>query len=337
MLPLSSQQQNALGVRFTEAAPARKQVLSATATVTIPAQAQFIVAAPVAGLVTRVQAALGDAVQAGQTLALLASPQIAESQRGLAEAAAQREVAADNARRDTELFDEGIIPLARLRASQARLSEANAMLAARQSELRISGNRTPVGKSANVNGNVALTSAIDGVVIEASALPGQRMDAATPLFRIARLDALTLDIALAPERAALLAVGDVVELPGRGAQGKITAVPAVVGASQTVLVHARLSSYPKTLYPGESVAVDIQSRLDPAPGAVPFRLPLSALVQTGGKNLVFIANPGGVAATPVQVLARSDDSVVVSGALGIGDRVASSGVAALKAILMEVK
>jgi hypothetical protein len=55
------------------------------------------------------------------------------------------------------------------------------------------------------------------------------------------------------------------------------------------------------------------------------------VVRNAGAAYLFVAREGGFAALPVTVLAEEERSAVVAGGLGQKDRVAVSGVVALKA------
>ena len=85
-ITLDAAQQATLGVRTTPVVPAGQQQLLASATVTVPPGQEVTVAAPMAGVIARLDIGLGDTVRAGAPLALLGSPQLADTRRQLREA-----------------------------------------------------------------------------------------------------------------------------------------------------------------------------------------------------------------------------------------------------------
>jgi hypothetical protein len=75
----------------------------------------------------------------------------------------------------------------------------------------------------------------------------------------------------------------------------------------------------------------VEVQLSVAADGESWRVPLEALVRHGGDAYLFVAREGGFAALPVRVLADEESSVVVGGGLTAADRLAVSGVVALKA------
>ena len=79
LITMSLDQQTALGVRLAAVQSAAAAQIDLPARVAVPPSQQAVVAAPAAGLVTRLLANPGDLVKSGQPLAELSSPQIAQS------------------------------------------------------------------------------------------------------------------------------------------------------------------------------------------------------------------------------------------------------------------
>lgn len=324
-LVVSTQQRAALGVVFAPIEQVGALRLTAQASVTTPPQSQAVIAAPVAGRVEQVRVSPGSAVRRGDALATVSSGQLAELRRGLHEASSQAGLAQDSLRRDTALYEEGIIPLARLKATQARAAEASAGLAARRAELASAGVGAEGGAQAR------LSSPLAGTVIEAKVLPGQRFDAGEVLFRVADTAQLLLDIAVSADKAAAISAGDRVEIASRDALARVLSVSQVVDASQTAHVRAQVERR-GSLRVGETLSVSVLTRAAAADAGPRWRVPTRALVLMDGRSVVFVAAPEGVAVVPVAVLSSDDDSAVLGGALSAQDRVAVNGVAALKAL-----
>lgn len=313
-----------------EAAGAREATLPAR--VLVPNEQTRIVAAPVGGLVEMLAVAPGTAVRRGQVLARLASPEALMLQRDVLQADSQASLLHQNLQRDEQLFAEGLIPQSRLQATRAAAAQAGAQARERRAGLALSG--VAPGK---LGGTLELTAPIDGVVIEQSAKLGQRVEPSAPIYGIATLTPLWLEIQAPVDRAAALREGMTVRIPGSEVTATLIAIGRTVDpASQTVLLRASVGAGAQTLRPGQIVEVALPA----ARGDAGQALPAAALARHAGKTLIFVqAGNEGVGARfearPVRVLGQGGDSVVVEG-IAAGERVAVKGVSGLKALLAGV-
>ncbi len=329
-ITLDATQQAALGVRTTPVLPAGQQQLLASATVTVPPGQEVTVAAPMAGVIARLDAGLGDSVRAGAPLALLGSPQLAEARRQLREAELEARNTQAALQRDQAMHDEGIIPAARLQVTRNRQQAAEAAWQAQLSSLRATG----LGAGSDyASGQIVAPRA--GTVVDVQASVGQRIEAGTVLFRIADLRQLQLDITLSGDKAARLRAGDAVSIPSHEAKGVLLGVSRSLDASQQARARARVT-VPGRLQAGEALQVQLQPATD-AKAPVTWQVPARALLQMQGQSWVLVATAGGYAPTPVQVLSTNDDSATVQGPLNAQQRVASSGLAALRPLLQKVE
>ncbi len=82
-VPLSADQARALGVRFSPVQASANLEVGTHARVVFRPDAQYVVAAPYAGIVPRVIVAVGQTVRRGEALATFASPQLFEASRAL--------------------------------------------------------------------------------------------------------------------------------------------------------------------------------------------------------------------------------------------------------------
>ncbi len=332
LIPISAAQRAALRITTVPiTAHAGAMTVGLPATVVLAPAQERVVSAPVAGLVTEVRVAAGDAVRAGQVLASVRSPELVAAQRDLAQAAVQLALAGETAAREEALFREGIIPQARLQASRANLALARSQVQERRASLRLMG-LDPTEIQAAERGEgltdmVAIRSPLAGVVLEQAAVAGARVEPATPLFRVARLDPLWLEIQAPVEVAALVKAGQGVSIPGTAATGEVLSVSKGVGAAQTVLVRARVANPDGRLRLNQNVSV----RLEGLAGLKQWRVPARALVRAQGQTWVFVERPGGFEPEAVRVLSQSAQSAAVDGPFSGGERVAVEGVAALKA------
>ncbi|NNM65296.1 MAG: efflux RND transporter periplasmic adaptor subunit [Burkholderiales bacterium] len=325
VIAISADQQTALGVRLAPVQAATAAQIDLPARVTVPLSQQAVVAAPAAGLITRLLANPGDAVTSSQPLAELSSPQIAQLQRERSEAQSRLDLAWRQLQRDTALVNEGIVPSARLDTARAQHREAQTMLAERDLALKLAAG------GAGLNGVAVLRAPIAGTITEASALPGQRVDMAVTLFRIARQGQLGLDIDASPQQAAALQVGAAVDVPESQARGVVQTKSAALNAGQSVLLRVRVTQ-PGGLQAGGVV----QARLSLPARAGVWRVPPAAVTQINGRDAVLVMAKDGFRIVPVTVVGRLNDAVMVSGALKAGDKVAAASVVAIKAAAGEV-
>lgn len=293
-----------------------------------PAQIE-VMAAPVATLVTNVRVAYGDVVKKGQPLLRLQGGGLLELQRDFSTARAQAGLAAENRRRDEALFADGIISQGRLSATRAAEMQAQALAGEKRQNLRLSG-LVDSGGGGEPLGVAELRAPFDGVVLEVAAQPGQRVDATTPLLKLARLAPLWLEIQASSAQAARLAAGDQVQIPGCSVSGEIRLIaPQMQLASQSQLVRAEIAKPGGCVKPFQFVHVTVTSRTAAAKDS--WRLPVGALVRHQGKAWVFVAADDGYLPVTVSVLDETAESVTVAGELTAQSRIVTRGVATLKA------
>lgn len=333
-LPLSSTQAQALGVRFAPAENAARLEIGANARVVLRPDAQYVVAAPYPGMVSQILVAIGQPVKKGQPLAAFASPQMFEASRALTEARSQAELAQLALKRDRQLHDDGIIAGSRWETTQAHAREASAMVRAREAEMAAAG--IVVGPK----GEARMVAGRDGLIADIQAVPGTRVDASAPLFRIVDATALELDLLVGRDVPAVRG-GERVEVRQRGVIGKVAGVVPTSDGTGAVRVRVTLDQR-GNLQAGENVGVVIHlgtaANAGPnqagAGAATRFRVPLAALSYAQGKAGVFVAVKDGVVYQPVEVDAMDDAFATIRGALPANAKVAVTGLGALKGLLV---
>ncbi len=338
-LALTASQAKTLGV-VSAPLPAKQQgeLAGLPAQVVIPGNQLFTISTPLPAMVEQTLVGVGDPVKKGQTLATLQSPALAEAQRGLLQSSTQTQLAKENLARDEQLWKDGIISESRYRATQSQYREANAALAERKQLLRLAGmsdaSITQLQAESTLSSQLTITSPIDGVVLEKSASAGQRLDAAIPLFKVARLEPLALEIQAPLDSTQDLRIGATVTVPAYDAQGKLTAIGrSLSGGNQTILLRALINRGAPNLRPGQFVEASIET----AGGAMGrWSVPNSALARIGGKVVIFIETPKGFRSEPVTVLHEGATDTVVTGKLKGDEKIAVRGVSALKASLMGI-
>lgn len=338
-LTLNASQTKTLGI-VSAPLPAKQQgeLAGMPAQVVIPGNQLFTVSTPLSAMVEQTLVGVGDPVKKGQPLATLQSPALAEAQRGLLQSSTQAQLAKENLTRDEQLWKDGIISESRYRATQSMHREASAAFAERKQMLRLSGmSDADIARLQSDNmlsSQLTLNSPIDGVVLEKTASAGQRLDAAIPLFKVAKLEPLALEIQAPLASTQELRVGANVTVPAYGAKGKLTAIGrSLSGGNQTILLRALIQNGASNLRPGQFVEATISTSgnaLDQ------WSIPNSALAHIGGKVVIFIETTKGYRSEAVTVLNEGANNSVITSKLKGSERIAVQGVSALKASLMGI-
>ncbi len=292
-----------------------------------PAQIE-VIAAPLPAMVTAVRVAHGETVKKGQMLVRLQGAPLLELQRDFAQARSQAALAAENLRRDESLLADGIIAQGRLSATRAAERQAALALAEKGQSLRLAGLAEP-GQGGALASGAEIRAPFDGVVLEASAQPGQRVDAMTPLFKLGRISPLWAEIQATPAQAAGIAVGDEVGVPGCPSGGRITVIaPQVDAHDQSLRLRAELPYRVACVRPYQYVQVDV--RPAEAKSSYAWRVPAGALTRHLSRTWVFVEVPGGFKPVAVQVLEESAQSSRVAVPVDASARIAIKGIATLK-------
>ena len=308
------------------------------AQVVIPGNQLYIISTPLPATVEHTAVGVGDAVRKGQVLAHLQSPALADAQRGLLQASTEAQLARDNLARDEKLWKDGIIAESRYRAAQSQAVAADAALAERKQMLRLSGMSdaaiAQLQSGNNLSSLLAVTSPIDGVVLEKTVSAGQRLDAAIPMFKVARLKPLELEIQVPVDSARGVKVGAEVGVPAYGARGKLIAIgSSLSGANQTILMRALIREGAENLRPGQFVEASIATS---SGAAAQWQVPNGAVARIGGKAMVLVETAKGFRPEGVTVLHVGAESSVITGPFKGDEKIAVRGVSALKASVMGV-
>jgi multidrug efflux pump subunit AcrA (membrane-fusion protein) len=183
----------------------------------------------------------------------------------------------------------------------------------------------------NLSSVLIIHAPIDGVVLEKSASAGQRLDAAVPLFKIAKLNPLGLEIQAPLTVTNGLKVGAAISIPGLNASGKLTAIGrSLTGSNQTILLRGIITKGTENLRPNQVVEASIAT----SKGGMQWEIPKEAIARINNKAIVFITTTTGFRAQPVEVLSEGAQSSVISGSFKGNEQIAVRGVSALKSSAM---
>ncbi len=348
-IALDADQQRAFGVELVAPISA-DETLSRRypAEVAVPNRQLRVVAAPQSGVLETLRVAEGESVAAGQVLAELRSPEVVDTQSAYLESVIRLELAESELARDRKLHQEGIIAERRLLESQSKQREFANLLDQRRQLLELAGlapkDIATLTRTRRLTSTLSVRAPISGIVLEQMVSTGQSVATAAPLYRIAELDPLWLEIHVPVDQLQGLVVGAPVWLTRQETTGKVVTIGRMVhGQDQGVLVRAEIHEGVARLRPGQFVEVQLIAPIGPSEigqissasrgaSTQSWRLPASALVRQSGAVHIFVAREGGFEALPVTVLAQEEQSAVVQGTLNAGDQIAISGVVAIKAV-----
>ena len=300
----------------------------AQATVTAPPEGQALVTARADGAVVRINKRLGDAVGAGETIALLESREaaafVAERNAASARATAARAAAA----RERRLFRERITARQDLEAAEALRAEAEAELQRTQAAVEAAG----------VTGNgryLAVRSPISGRITEVDTQLGAYVSAGAELFNVANPRSVQIDAAVPAVDSQRIRPGDraIVELPSGGTIEAVvrSSTPSLNPESRTATVVLQPAGMPAGLTQGQALRVRIVPRGSVTGSAIV--LPEEAVQQVEGRDVVFVQVEGGFQAVPVTVGQRSGGRVEITEGLRPGLVVVTRGAFVLKSQL----
>ncbi len=300
------------------------------AKVVLPTNNEWVVSAPVNGLVSEILVEQGQKVNKGQALLRLDSPELARLQLDLLQAQNRAKLTQQTLKREEQLFKEGIIPERRWQEADSAYRDAAAVLTQAKAALVVSGmDKAKVElilRSGNLEQSLVLGARAAGIVTDISARLGMRVESASPLLRLMAGGALLLEVQLPATSAASLTVGTTLTVSGRNASAKVSSISPVVSNGQTVMVRARVDAGIQQLRAGELVQVTL-----PLAGASAWDLPLAAIARQGEQAYVFVRTAKGFVSRPVVVVSSGGQQVRVQGALAAGEQVAVSSVVTLKA------
>lgn len=301
------------------------------AEIMVPVGQERVVSAPQSGLLDQLYVAAGQEVKKGQLMAHLTSPDLLALQRDYLQALTQKKLAAKNLARDAELFKDGIIPQRRHLETESAHEEVSASLAQRKQALRLAGMSdgaiSKMSPTTGMNSGIAITAPISGQVLEQMVTTGQRVDMAMPLYRIAQLKTLWLEIHAPLEGLPFVKIGMPVQVPKLKASGKLIAVIRNVNkADQTMHLRAEITQGTEKLSPGQMVEAEISLGAQ----AQHFSVPKSALARQGVDALVFVQTKNGFHPVKVKVISEQGDEAVVDASFKGDERIAVSGISAIK-------
>lgn len=300
---------------------------------------------PVPGRIVSVMVQLGDSVKAGQPLAIIESPSVADAETSYLQAEStvkQAEVALAKANADLErlsdLFEHKAVAQKEvLAAKTVHALSVTALEQAIQGRRQAQQKLEFLGlKTGRQQQQVVVTAPIAGKILEVAVVPGEfRNEVNEPLVTVADLSRVwaTADVPESQIRQYRLGGQTSLELlayPGELFPGQVTRIADTADAeTRTVKVSAELANLSGKLRPMMFGRMRYLQGLVRVPW-----IPESAIVRIGDQDHVFVEESKGRFRLNVVVLGKRHDAglAVVEGVTA-GDRIVTRGAVYLKGAL----
>jgi cobalt-zinc-cadmium efflux system membrane fusion protein len=308
------------------------------------------------GRIVNLYAGQGSVVRKGQKLADLESADIDEAEADYLKALTDQE----NARRTSAaevkfaqatydrtklLFDKEITPRKNLEQAEHDLevAKSNEISAVSSAKVTVANARrrllilglsnatidSLVRKQSIGTSVFSLTSPISGVVVERNATVGATVGSDANLFKIINLSTVWIDANVFEKDLARVRIGQIVNVsvpafPGSTFSGRIILISSIVDPeTRTVKVRTEVANGDGRLKPDMFANVEIVT----AARRTAISVPLAAVLDDGGRSIVFVAdsNGSGYQKKEVTLGLKSSDRVEIVTGLNEGDRVVVKG------------
>jgi len=299
---------------------------------------------PVTGRIEGVRVRLGDAVEAGQPLLEMQSPDadaamstylqadatVTQAQASLVKAQADFD-------RANDLYDHNAVAKKEVLSAENVLTQAKAAVEqAKASREQASRRLQLLGLTAGAFGQkVVVRAPIDGKVLEISVAPGEyRNDTNSPVMTIADLSSVWVASDVPESYIRFIQLGERLEInlvayPGETFAGRVTRIADTVDPqTRTVKVMAEMDNSRGRLRPEMFGNIH---HIESTRQAVV--VPAGTIIQGEGESIIFVERgPGRFEQVPVKVGKRLGDMTAVLSGLRAGQRVVVDGGMLLKGL-----
>ncbi len=332
-IAISAQQQQLLGV-VTEQPVVSNQssYLSLPARVIVPTDQSFLVSAAQSGVISQVFVGEGASVVKGQTLLSMSSPELLSLQRQYLQAINQQKIQLNQQKRLRSLWEDGVIAERRWLELNSAVQTARSKVNEQHSLLQLAGMSKVQIKQLKINRQLHQSLQVhapsDGVILQRMIVPGQHVETMAPLFHLADLSTLWLEIRVPVSGINTIKIDDVVEIQPLDISAKVILLGRKVDReNQTVLVRALINHPPPNLRVDQLVNVVFVKSTSQSG----YRLPIASVFRQQGQAYVFVQVEGGFEVRQVEIENSTNQFVVVSSGINGNEKVAVQGIAALKA------
>lgn len=294
------------------------------------------VSSPVTGTVRSATVQVGSKVEAGDVLATIESPQLSDASARYLAAQARLALAQSTFDRERALWQKKISAeqdflAARSVLTEARIEHQGAMQSLMS--LGLSEKKVRALKAGSHLAQFSLIAPIAGTLLSKDLTQGEAVDSEKPLFRIADLSTLWIDLAIPVNEMITVSAGQSVWVSnqsGQKTQGRVIFVqPELDRASQSGSVRVAIDNAEGAWRSGEYVQASIQT----AKPKKAISVPLSAIQMLENEPSIFVEEDDGLAPRVVLLGDRSGDRQEIVSGLNEGERFITGNVFVLKADL----
>jgi len=271
--------------------------IEATAAIELDGDQVAKISSRTSGRLVKIAASQGDAVKAGQALAWFDSPELGQAWAEYAKAKGRAGLARKNLQREETLFEKKISPEKDVFRARQELAEIEADLAFAQEKFHLLGidsDQYEKKQAGDQHPLIAVTSPINGSVIERAATQGEVVSPDKPLFTVADLSKLWVIIDIYEKDLGRIRPGTAVKVSTaayveKSFRGFISYLGEVMDEkTRTVKARVEVENANRLLKPGMFATVTIEAKGVQTEKAI--MLPEEAVFLDGSKNYVFIQN-----------------------------------------------
>jgi cobalt-zinc-cadmium efflux system membrane fusion protein len=289
------------------------------------------IGSPVPARVVELLVGPGEDVVANQALVELHSPELGQARARLTGAVARADLARKALERKRALAADRIVPGREVQEAEAELADAEAAVRAARAAVGTFG----AGAQGGDASRIVLRTPVAGTVIQRTALRGQMIDPARPLFRVGDMSRLWLIVHAFERDAVRLRPGAAARItfsaiPGREFSGDVTSIGREVDTtSRTIPVRIDVDNHDHLLRPGMSANAEIA--LGEATGSV-VSVPIAAVQRIEEQWVVFLPRDQATfEARPVGRGRELGGEVEILSGLAAGETIVVEGAFLLKA------
>lgn len=292
----------------------------------------------VPGVAREVTKSVGDAVRAGQRLAVLESRELSELKSTYLVARERLSLAQTTAEREARLWRDRVSSEREYLAAQQALAEARIEMRAAEQKLHAIGLTDAQLESLAFDEDASfiryvLTAPFAGVVVAKHMSPGEFVKDEESVFVVADLSRVWVELAVYQRDLPHVREGQSVRIvepqTGSASEGVIDYLSPLLGEETRTATARVVLANDGTWRPGLFVEGYVTIDAEPAE----LVLPVEALQTLDGATVVFVETGVGFVPRPVEVGRTNDTHVEIADGLRVGERVAVSGVFTLKAQL----
>jgi cobalt-zinc-cadmium efflux system membrane fusion protein len=275
----------------------------------------------VSGNVTDVKVLLGDYVNAGQTLAVVRSQEMAQYSSDLLNAQTNLAIAQKNLEKTVDMFHSGLASVPDSLAAVVQLQQAKAELDRVNRVLKINGG--------NTQGEFEVRAPISGFIVQKGVTNNMtiRGDNSASLFTISDLKNVWIQANVYESNISLIHQGENVDVttiayPGKVFKGKIDKVMNVLDPTSKVMkVRVVLPNPDYLLKPEMYASITVTEKENKECLSVPS----SAIIFDHSQNYVLLfQSRSDVKITLVQVISTVGDKTYISAGVNRGEKIVSS-------------